>query len=105
MLLVRSIVVGDGLAVVAGDQVRERLQTDREPDRLDAAVTEDELADARMRAAKTGVGQGAVLVVRRPQRALVAIGGDARHAPDGVILTAEDAAILVLAPQRIGADV
>src|SRR5205823_3457257 len=100
-----SIVAGDDLAVVTADQVGQRLEIDRGPDRLDAAVAEDEQADTGVRAAEAAVGQGAVLVLGRPQRPLIASWADASHAADGVVLAAEDAAVLVLAAQRIGADV
>src|SRR5262249_51532855 len=100
----RSKVIGKDLAIVADDQVRQRLQIDRKRDPADAAVTEDELADAGVRAAKAAVGQGAVLVLPRPQGPLVGT-VDAGHAADGVVLAAEEAAVLVLAAQGIGTDV
>src|SRR5262249_27158789 len=100
-----SEIEADGQAVVAARQGGQGLEVEPDGQGPDAAVGEHDLAAAGVGAAETGVGQGAVLVLGRPQGARVPGRADAGHAPDGVVLPAEDAAVLVLAAQRVGADV
>src|SRR5262245_24727142 len=61
----------DHLTILAVDEVGQRLQADRQADRPDAAVAEDEQADAGVRAAEAAVGQRPILVLRRAERPLV----------------------------------
>src|SRR5205823_6622851 len=72
----RSILGRQRLDAISRREVGQRVDADVGLDRLDAAVTENELANARVRPAEGGVGQGAVLVVGGAQRANLNGGGD-----------------------------